>query len=70
MSFATDTPVSLPAPVGGPGAEPLIGMYGFCLTKWGVRPDLSAADHEHLSALAHAPSATDTLRADAGLDGR
>lgn len=66
MSFASDVPVSLPAPAGRD--ESLVDMYGFCLTRFGVRPSLSAADHEHLAALAHAPAPGQFVRLDADLD--
>lgn len=69
MSFASDVPVSLPAPVGGD--ESLVDMYGFCLTRFGVRPALTAVDHEHLST-AHLPAPTTgpVVREDAHLPGR
>jgi hypothetical protein len=68
VSFASDVPVSLPAPVRGDAN--LIDMYGFCLTEFGVRPALSAADHEHLSTLQHAAAPGPTVWHDAHLEGR
>ena len=68
MSFASDVPVSLPAPADP--AEPVIDMFGFALTKWGVRPALSAADHEHLSTLHRAGQAGPVVWDDAHLEGR
>jgi len=68
VSFASDVPVSLPAPIGPD--DSLVDMYGFCLTKWGVRPALSATDHEHLSTLQHAATPGPIVWDDAHLEGR
>lgn len=68
MSFASDVPVSLPQPVGGD--DSLIDMFGFCLTKFGVRPALSASDHEHLSTLHFSASPDPVVWDDAHLEDR
>lgn len=69
MSFASDVPVSLPEPLES-AAEALLDMYGFALNRFGVRPALSAADHEHLAALTRPAADAPTVRADAHLDRR
>ena len=68
MSFASDVPVSLPAPLDP--AEQVIDMFGFAWTKFGVRPSLSAADHEHLSTLHRSGVAGPVVWDDAHLDRR
>lgn len=52
--WGADVPVSLPQPL--PQDSPgLVPMGGFTMTRYGLFPDLSEADHERLSHPFYAP---------------
>lgn len=70
MSFASDVPVSLPAPLDAAGDPSLVSMFGFCMTRYGVRPELTASDHEHLSTMHRAAATGPMVWDDAHLEGR
>jgi hypothetical protein len=50
--WGSDVPVSMPMPLEG---EPLVQMFGFVFTEFGLFHDLSAADHETISTPTFAP---------------
>ncbi|WP_428957953.1 hypothetical protein [Streptomyces sp. cg35] len=52
--WGSDVPVSMPQPLPS-GVEGIVPMGGFVMTKHGLFPDLSAADHERLSRPSFAP---------------
>jgi hypothetical protein len=52
--WGSDVPVSMPQPL-PPGVVGIVPMGGFVMTRDGLFPDLSAADHERLSTPSYAP---------------
>lgn len=52
--WGSDAPVSMPEPL-DPDTPGLVPMGGFVFTEWGLRFDLSEADHEVLRTPTYAP---------------